>query len=30
VWKWLANNNELALLGNLAWGDEQNVTSART
>ena len=29
VWKWLANNNELALLGNLSAGDQQNVTSTR-
>jgi hypothetical protein len=27
AWKWLANNNELALLGNLSSGDEQNITA---
>jgi hypothetical protein len=29
AWKWLANNNELALLGNLSAGDQQNVTSTK-
>ena len=29
TWKWLANNNELALLGNLSSGDQQNETSTR-
>jgi hypothetical protein len=29
AWKWLANNNELALLGNFSSGDQQNITSTR-
>ena len=29
VWRWLANRNELALLGNFSVGDQQNVTSTR-
>ncbi|MGA2269688.1 MAG: carboxypeptidase regulatory-like domain-containing protein [Bryobacteraceae bacterium] len=29
AWNWLANNNELALLGNFSAGDQQNVTSTR-
>jgi hypothetical protein len=29
VWKWLANGNELTLLGNFSSGDQQNVTANR-
>ena len=29
AWSWLANHNELALLGNFSAGDEQNVTSTK-
>ena len=29
TWNWLANNNELALLGNFSSGDQQNITSNR-
>jgi hypothetical protein len=29
IWRWLANNNELALLGNFSSGDQQNITSNR-
>jgi hypothetical protein len=29
VWHWLANNNELALLGNFSSGDQQNITANR-
>jgi TonB dependent receptor-like, beta-barrel len=28
-WNWLANNNELALLGNFSSGDQQNITANR-
>ena len=28
AWNWLANNNELALLGNFSSGDEQNITTS--
>jgi len=27
AWKWLANKNELAILGNLSSGDQQNITA---
>ncbi len=27
-WNWLANNNELALLGNFSSGDQQNITTS--
>jgi Carboxypeptidase regulatory-like domain len=27
VWSWIANNNELALLGNFSSGDQQNITT---
>lgn len=27
AWNWLANNNELAILGNVSSGDEQNITA---
>jgi len=30
VWNWLANNNDLALLGNFSSGDQQNITSSRS
>jgi len=29
AWNWLANNNQLAILGNLSSGDQQNITSTR-
>jgi hypothetical protein len=29
TWNWLANHNDLALLGNFSSGDEQNITSTR-
>ena len=29
TWNWLANNNELALLGNFSAGDQQNILSNR-
>src|SRR5579871_1993318 len=29
AWNWLANNNELAILGNFSSGDQQNITSTR-
>jgi len=29
AWNWLANNNELAILGNFSSGDEQNITANR-
>jgi hypothetical protein len=29
AWHWLANNNDLALLGNFSSGDQQNITSTR-
>jgi hypothetical protein len=28
-WNWLANNNELAMLGNFSSGDQQNITANR-
>ena len=29
TWNWLANNNDLAILGNFSSGDQQNITSTR-
>ena len=29
IWNWLANNNDLAILGNFSSGDQQNITSTR-